>query len=198
VPESVIVELQTCVKTHVRDLRTYAHEARFYATVTEDGGIQRIKMHSSTLHHGEIESCMTRALTALPIPSSVFRMRATMSVSGGESMRHSREPLGVVNTAGALVVLGPIIILAAGVTLGVYIIAVTAEETIEAAKRRRNKVEEMCMDRLYECVASPWQPSWNRKKFGDYKQCEACLFACRRAAEWPVQKCPPPGTPAPN
>ena len=122
VPESVIGELQTCVKTHVRDLRTYAHEARFYATVTEDGGIQRIKMHSSTLHHGELESCMMRALTALPIPSSVFRMRATMSVSGGESMRHSREPLGVVNTAGALVTLGPIIILAAGVTLGVYII----------------------------------------------------------------------------
>lgn len=97
------------------------------------------------------------------------------------------------------VALGPIIVVAAGVTLGVAIVVVATEEAIEAAKRRRRRIEDKCTDLFLECAASRQQPEWNREIFGDIKQCEACLFDCKdRGGVWSEKKCPRPGTPAPN
>ncbi len=189
-PEAVVEQLRGCVKKHASELRTYSHETRFDLTVTNDGAVNGIKIRSSTLHHEAIESCLTGALEGLSIPPSMFPVRSSSQpFSGGESMRHSRAPLGVVQAAGAVVVLAPIVIVAAGVTLGVYILAVAAEETIEAVKRNR-KLDTMCQGYLDHCVANRRQPPWNREMFGDWKQCEACFGYCLDKKYWPTDKCP--------
>jgi hypothetical protein len=178
------------VTLHVHDLKTYAHDVSFNATVTERGEVQGITLHSSTLHHQGIESCAMQALASLPIPLSVFPLRSSEPVSGGESMRYSREPLGVVQAAGGVIMLGPIIIIAAGVTLGVYILAVATEETIEAATRKR-KIDQACNPPFNECLGNQKQPDWNIGDFGTGKDCLSCLWECRaEGGIWPNYKCP--------
>ncbi len=153
-PEAIVERWRGCVKEHASELRTYSHETKFDVTVTNDGAVDGIKIRSSTLHHEAIESCLTGALEGLSIPPSMFPARSSSQpFSGGESSRHSRAPLGVVQAAGAVVVLAPIVVVAAGVTLGVYILAVAAEETMEAVKRNR-KLNNMCQERLDECLAT--------------------------------------------
>jgi hypothetical protein len=98
-----------------------------------------------------MESCMMRALVDMSVDPSTIPMRSSKPFSGGERMEHSREPLGIVQALGPLVALGPITLIAAGVTVGVYIAVAVTEEAIEAAKRRRNE-EERCKQVKHECI----------------------------------------------
>ena len=188
-PEALVADLRACVKEHAGDLKTYSHHTKFDVTVTEEGAVERVDLRSSTLHHSALESCIAGVLATLSLPASELPLRTSEPVSGGERMRSEGQPLGVVQVI-AGVALGPIIIVAAGVTLGVAIVVAATEEAIEAAKRKRRRIEDMCMERLVECVADPWQPKWNQEIFGDKKQCEACVALCKARGSWPEDKCP--------
>ena len=71
----------------------------------------------------------------------------------------------------------PIIIVAAGVTLGVAIVVAATEEAIEAAKRR-SKREKWCYEQLYTCL--------------DVRPgiCNECFRECKNTGVWDNRKCP--------
>lgn len=187
-PEAVVEQLRGCVKQHASDLRTYSHETKFDLTVNNDGAVKGIKIRSSTLHHEAMESCLTGALAGLSIPPSMFPVRASSEpFSGGESMRDMRGPLGIAQAAGGLVALGPLILIAAGVTLGVYVAVVVTEETIEAV-RRTQKLESMCQALLNQCLGDKWLPPGH--DFGTEKDCGSCYGICTKRGYWPEDKCP--------
>ena len=104
-------------------------------------------------------------------------------------MRHSRDPLGIAQAAGGMIALGPIIVIAMGVTLAVYIVGEATKDVVEAAKRNK-KLERKCQASLVQCISDPWQPPWNREIFGDRKQCQACFNYCMDKKYWPTDKCP--------
>ena len=196
VPEPVVEQLRGCVKEHASELKTHSHDAKFELKVTERGDVQGVKVRSSTLHHDAMESCMMQALATLSIPPSVLPMRSSEPFSGGESTRHDKGPLGVVQAAGAVVIFGPIILIAAGVTLGVYILATSNEEVrdevLDAAKRTK-KVNKLCDAAFAVCQANDWQPDWNIEDFGPKKDCGSCREECRyNNGFWPDYKCPRP------
>lgn len=52
--------------------------------------------------------------------------------------------------------------------------------------------EEECKPFFNRCLGNMRQPKWNRKKFGDMKDCGACYRLCKNHArgQWPRDKCP--------
>jgi RHS repeat-associated protein len=50
--------------------------------------------------------------------------------------------------------------------------------------------EDLCQQKLDECLSKPKQPKWNEKDFGPYKDCGACVRYCRTQGHWPSDKCP--------
>ena len=53
-------------------------------------------------------------------------------------------------------------------------------------------IPETCMDSFLMCQANPKQPRWNRRTYGEYKDCAACLRQCKiDHGIWPGDKCPP-------
>jgi len=104
-------------------------------------------------------------------------------------MRNTRGSWGIVQAAGGAVMLGPIILIAAGVTRGVYILAVTAEEAIEIVKRTK-KLEKWCDALTVECLANMRLPPGSI--FGTYKDCGSCQAYCYKYGQWENDKCPRP------
>jgi hypothetical protein len=192
VPEAIVEKLRGCVRQNAGDLTTYSHETRFDVSLTAEGTISLVKLRSSTLQSGVMESCMMRALMEMSVDPLSLPMRSSKPFSGGERMEHSREPLGIAQALAGPIALGPLILIAAGVTVGVYIAVAVTEEVIEAAKRNR-RINQMCQARLDECVANPWHPPENWEFWGKKKQCEACFGYCLDKKYWPEDKCPGPG-----
>lgn len=189
-PETVVEQLRGCVKEHASELRTYSHETKFDVTVTNDGAISGIKLRSSTLHHEAIESCMSHAIAGLSIPPSMLPVRSSSEpFSGGESMRDKRGPLGIAQALGGLVALGPVIVVAAGVTLGVFIAVAVTEETIDIVKRTK-KLEKWCDALTVECLATMRLPPGSI--FGTHKDCGSCQAYCYKYGQWENDKCPRP------
>lgn len=189
IPENVATQLHDCVRNGAGDLRTYAHTTKFALTVTDDGNVEEVNLRSSTLGHGAMESCMMRALTSLSIPSSVFSVRSSAPISGGESTLPPPNSLGFVQVLGGAVALGPIVIIAAGVTVTVYVAAEVAE-----ALRNRRRIEKLCMPWLVDCLGNSDQPNWNIDYFGPKKDCQSCFEECKhKKGQWPDYKCPRAG-----
>lgn len=184
--------MQACAKTHARELKTYNHAAKFDLRVTDTGDVEKVELRSSTLHHETLESCLMQALTTVSIPSSALTLRSSGPISGGESSLESRENLGIVQVLGGAVAAGPVILIAAGVTIAVYVAAVATDAAIEAAKRRR-QIDLACDPLFHECLSYPNQPDWNIGDFGAGKDCLSCLGECRlEKGIWPNYKCPRP------
>ena len=157
--------------------------------MNNDGVVQSVNLRRSTLHHEAIESCLSGALEGLSIPLSMLPERASSEpFSGGESSQHSRVPLGIAQSVGgAIVALGPIILIAAGVTLGVYVAVAVTEETMEAVKRTQ-KLENMCQALLVACISDKWLPPGH--EYGVEKDCKVCNWRCKNEGIWPYHMCP--------
>jgi len=53
------------------------------------------------------------------------------------------------------------------------------------------EIESKCMPLLRECLGNKAQPKWNRKDFGNQKNCQACFEECKhKKGVWPTYKCP--------
>ncbi len=189
-PESVTEPMRVCIKEHANELRTFSHVMKVEAKVPAGGGdVQEVKLRSSTLHHEGLESCLMQALTTLSIPSSVMPMRSSEPMSGGESLRDSRGPLGIAQVLAGSIAVGPVILMAAGVTLVVYVAAVATEEAI-AAVRRTQKLEKWCDALTLECFANIRLPPGSI--FGTHKDCGSCQAYCYKYGLWENNKCPRP------
>jgi hypothetical protein len=198
-PELITEQMKGCVQKHARDLNGANHEARFQGRLTKEETVKEIKLQRSTFRHDELASCLQAVLAGMSIPLSALPLRSSEPFSGGESSNNGRAYQGVVQAAAPVVVIAPIILMAAGVTLAVYVAAVATEEAIEAVKRRR-KDNAMCMAAYDVCRSYNRQPDWNIDTFGQFKDCESCLGECKRHGAWPEYKCPllttrgPPGS----
>lgn len=189
VPEANVETLRGCVKKHAGDIKGYRHEAHIKLNLEEDGTVHDVEMQRSTLHLDKLESCLQEALAGLSIPSSALLLRSSEPFSGGELQGKDRAFQGVVQAAAPVIAIAPVIVIAAGVTLGLYILAVAAEETIEAVKRTQ-KLEKMCAALRNECLGSKPLPPGS--DFGAEKDCGACFRLCTARGYWPEDKCPRP------
>lgn len=187
IPDTVVEQMRACAREHARELKTYSHEAKLDLMVTEDGEVQNVRLRSSTLHHDALESCLVKAVAAVSVPSSALTLRSSGPISGGESSPESRGPLGIAQVLGGAIAAGPVILIAAGVTIAVYAAAVATEEAIEAIRRTR-KLENMCDALVVECLADKRQPPGS--EFGTEKDCGACGRLCKNYGYWPLDKCP--------
>jgi hypothetical protein len=154
--------------------------------VTEDGHAGRVRLKDSSPSDGEMESCMTDVLKDMPVPPSAVQALTPQTEAEAvspESRGFIGNPLLAVMV---LVELVPVVVVAAGVTV---VVGVTVYTTAETAKRQR-KMEKICSPPFYECLNNRKQPKWTWEKFGETKDCLACLFSCRRHGEWPDDKCP--------
>lgn len=189
IPEATVEQLEQCVRVHVADLRGHAHDVKLDIAVTEQGNVEEVQLRSSTLQHQSMESCMIHTLEQMSVPATIFHMRSSTPISGGESMLHDRGPIGFIQALGGTIALAPIVIIAAGVTIAV---AVTAEAADALRKRRR--IEKLCMPWLLQCLGNKNQPDWNIGDFGLTKDCQSCFEECKHEKGiWPDYKCPRTG-----
>ncbi len=188
-PEAIVEQLQICVRQGAADLRTYSHEVKFDITVADEGNVDEVKLRSSTLRNDAMESCMMQALASMSLPSGAFPLRSSKPISGGESDSYDHDSIGIVQVLGGAIAFGPLAIVAAGVTVAIF---VTAEAVDELRKRRR--IEKLCMPWLLQCLGDKRQPNWNIDYFGVEKDCQSCFEECKHEkGQWPDYKCPRPG-----
>src|SRR5262245_21713838 len=157
-PAEAVAQLTECANDGRARLTETAYDFQFEVEVTESGNAGRVKLRDSYPGERGLETCMIRALEGMPVPLSVSRMLSAQAVSP-----EARGPMGnvVVLAAGGTVALAPIFIVAAGVTLGVFVVLSVSKEAVEAA-RRRSKIKKQCMEWQVECLEHPEQPEWNR------------------------------------
>ena len=66
-----------------------------------------------------------------------------------------------------------------------------AGAAVAAAVTAGSAMQQVCSRHLTECLENPWQPEWNRERFGARKDCGACYRECMHAVGiWPNYKCP--------
>lgn len=183
VPKSTASQLRDCLKQNAHELTTYSHKIRARVGVIASGEVNQVKLEYSTLRSPSMEVCMTHALATMRLPPTAIPLGSS------QQTRSSRESLGITQAAGALVALGPFVIMAAGVTLTVYVSAVAVAAAVEEAE----EIEKQCMSALVGCLENPWQPKERRRDWGPKKDCGACYRKCKKEyGIWDEDKCPRP------
>ncbi|MDI3283847.1 hypothetical protein [Polyangium sp. 15x6] len=191
VPAATVSELEACAEHGAGRLKGTHYAILFDVDVMESGEVRAAKIRESEIGDREMEACMEHALQAMSLPGVVTPLRSS-APEGVMLSPHARGALGNVMVLGPAVSLVPVLIVAAGVTIIVVVTVHAVEETAEAAGRRRD-IERMCKREEVKCLEYRPQPEWNRKRFGDWKQCGDCYSECLRDREWPDYKCPRPG-----
>jgi hypothetical protein len=187
VPDGIKEELTDCVKRGVGRLSDSHYAIMFNVRADDDGDVRSVDIEDSLIGDRGIESCMRRALQGMTLPSSIRAMRSSRSDGEGVVAPGSRALVGnPLVLGGATVALGPVVIVAAGVTV---LVAVTIYIMSEASKDD-DELEKYCLDRQVDCLNNSFQPKWNRNKFGVKKDCLACFRYCKNKGEWPTDKCP--------
>jgi len=190
-PPATVERLTACA-AHGQGRLTDSHYAIvFDVDVTEGGRVREARVKDSLLGDRGIESCMVSALEEMSVSRSVVDAMVSQARSSSGVSPASRGAMGNVFVLGGGITLTPVVI-ALGVTIIVAISLHVGGEVVEAIKKRPRKVEQKCQPLLDECLDNPEQPEWNRRMFGERKQCEACFFHCLRHNEWPEAKCPRP------
>jgi hypothetical protein len=89
-----------------------------------------------------------------------------------------------------LVALGPIVLVAAGITFIVVATVYVVEEGVEAVDRRR-RIADKCVELMHECMKYRDQPEGS--DYGTKKPCLDCKQEClHKNGQWPEYKCPRP------
>jgi hypothetical protein len=197
--QELVEKFKQCARDHARDFKSYSHRIQFLTGLADNGLVGDVEVEESTIKSEKIESCMKNALVGIVIKTdSRLGQLSGPRLDGYRSPRDrppgSRGAIGVVQVAGAVVALGPIIVIAAGATIAVYLTATT----IDAVAKWR-QIEKLCTPWLMQCLGDPYQPGWNIDDFGPMKDCQKCYEECKhQKGVWPDYKCPrvgyrPPG-----
>ena len=178
-----------CVQQYAMEIPPGPHSTDFRLHLDENGVVQYVTTEHEHLVHSGLEACIKIALRATDVPSQAVET----ALAAPEVTPESRKHVGVAQAAGAIVALAPIILAAAGVTIGVYVVVVATDAAIEAANKRQ-KIEKICMLLLEECLGHPDQPPERQSTWGRKKDCGACYRECVNHAQgqWPEYKCPRP------
>jgi hypothetical protein len=147
-PQATVAQLTGCAEEGAGRLTDTHYTVLFDVDVDEDGRVQAARVKDSIVGDRGIESCMVDALRGMSLPASIMGMRKSGRVSA-ESRRH----VGVA-AAPALVALGPIAVVAAGITIlvvvTVYVVSEAATATRDAIDEEREKAR--CKKVKQECI----------------------------------------------
>lgn len=188
-PAEIVEKLKNCVRHNAGELKKYSHEIRFITGLTGEGVVADVAVEKSTIISDVIISCMEGAVTGISIMADNTHRRSLESISSREWSTDSRTSLGIAQALAGAVALGPIMIVAAGATIAIYVTVTT----IEAVAQWR-RIEKLCMPWLLQCLGDKYQPDWNIDDFGPQKDCQACFEECKHASGfWPDYKCPRTG-----
>jgi hypothetical protein len=167
-PEATVTQLTDCTQQGASRLTDTHYAILFDVNVTEGSDVGMVKIRDSIIGDREIESCMVRALAAMPLPMSIMGMRSSQPVSP-----QSRGYMGNVFVAAAVNLL-PILIVAAGVTIvvgvTVYVVSKVVTSTRDATDEERcKKVKDQCIEYCADTVLDRGihEPQFSR-----------CLRAC--------------------
>lgn len=151
VPDGIKEELTDCVKRGVGRLSDSHYAIMFNVRADDDGDVSSVEIEDSLMGDRAIESCMRRALQGMTVPSSIRAMRSSRADGEGVVAPGSRALVGnPLVLGGATVALGPVVIVAAGVTV---LVAVTIYLVSEMSKpsdmadeeyERCHKVKDAC------------------------------------------------------
>lgn len=195
IPDATLAELKACAEQAKERLKgTYAFEFDFRAS--ENGRADRVKLKDASPDDGGVASCMVDAIEGMRVPPSVLVALLADAESKAEAAAASPGARGLIANPLVLVVGGGIAIvdtiaIAATATVVVAISISLVQDVVETISKRR-KFEKMCEGPRQECLDNRKQPEWNRKKYGEYKDCGACFRDCKNHSDgkWPEDKCP--------
>jgi hypothetical protein len=179
VPDGIKEELTACVERGVGRLSDSHYAIMFDVRADDDGDVRSVEIHDSILPDRAMESCMRRALQGMTVPSSIRAMRSSRSDGEGVVAPGSRALVGnPLVLGGATVALGPVVIVAAGVTV---LVAVTIYLVSEMSKpsdmadeeyERCHKVKDACQR---ECAHLMGVKKWHGDRY--HKCVRECLEA---------------------
>jgi len=143
-PNKTIARLRECVEEYGGRLRGGGFEFNYTVDVDEWGGAASVK---SDVFHADFDGCTRAALRAIQFDPEVLLTWISDPFAQGEGQTNAARALvGNLVVAGVRIVLAPILIEAAGVTIVLVVAIVITEEVIEAIKRRRPPNLNRCLD----------------------------------------------------
>jgi hypothetical protein len=156
VPRATVAQLTDCTNEGAARLTDTSYAILFDVDVDVDGRVKGARVKDSLLGDRGIESCMVHALRGMSLPASILRRAGRVSPE-------SRQYVGNA-AAGVLVALGPIVLVAAGITfivvVSVYVVSETATSTRDAIdedaeKERCKKVKNKCIGDCQKTLPTP-------------------------------------------
>ena len=194
VPGATVAELQACADRAHDHFKDTHYALQFTVEMMDGGRVGRVKLKGADPDDAGMASCMAGALARMEVPPFVLhKLYENVQAGSPESRGLIGNPWALAAAALAGVELVPAVLIVGAVTVGVLVVVAVSDKVIEAVKRRRDR-ESFCMKLMYECLGNKKQPEWNRREYGDVKDCGACLRDCKNHSkgEWPEKKCPRP------
>jgi hypothetical protein len=169
-PDSTIADLRVCAEHAAGHLKESTYTFMFRVDVTEGGNTGRVRLSDSYPGDADIASCMEHALRAMTVPPSVDRMLTKQTEVSPDSRGLIGNPLAIA------IELGPIVLVAAGVTVLVAVTATVSQEIIDAARRRR-RARIQCM-KACEAEAEVCEEDCRKSTKEGTEERRLCWTAC--------------------
>jgi hypothetical protein len=196
VPPATFDAMTACVTAAKERLTDTVYAQQIDAEVGERGEIRRVTLRDSYPVEPGLEACIKEALVGATVPPEILdRLVEKRAVSPASRGLQGQVWEGLA--AGAAVELGPIVLLAAAVTVTVIVGVKATTEVIDAIRRKRKR-REQCLDMFETCVQyRPW--SCRRKVDVNRILCEFCRSRCEENQTYePHNDCYPCGFRDPN
>ena len=181
-PRKTIVALQACADKFALKLsgKADSYAVLYNLEATNDGITAKVK--DSMISGSELETCLTQALERMEVPDEVVSA-SQVSPATSQVSPQSRSMVGVVQVAAVVIALGPIVLVAGGVTILVGVSIVVAEEVAQAL-RRRKKWENDCQEELNKCLLTDLADEDGSVEGS--RRCAMCWDECRKTkGTWP-------------
>lgn len=133
------------------------------------------------LRGSELETCLAQVLERMEVSDEMVDA-SRVSPATSQISPQSRSLVGVVQVAGVVIALAPIVLVAGGVTILIGVSIIVAEEVAEAL-RRRKKWENECEAELKKCLLTDLADDGS--VFGS-QRCLMCWGECKNTkGTWP-------------
>lgn len=146
-PDEVVARLTSCAKQAAAALKPNGNAIVFNVKVTPRGRVSFVGVRDSMIRDRTLIACMTHALEDMSLSPSDLAMRSSPPESGGLVAPRSRELMG--NPAilgGAFVAIGPIVLVAAGVTILVAVFVYGVARISDECRKAKQDCIEKCTD----------------------------------------------------
>jgi hypothetical protein len=149
--ESTVSSLTACAKRWAGDLKERSYKLRFNVTINKHGGVSDVDREGAGLDVGDMETCMSGALTNMAVTPFVYA-RVEEERASRRIPAHARGLVGQTAMEPVIIILTPVIIEAAPVVIvviiGVVVVAAVASsmssEMSEECEEEWRQAEKRC------------------------------------------------------